>query len=185
MARDLSKEGSKIKVRRLIAMEPPGLVDKMTIKQLFDFGVVEGVTDAINAEVRIKSVVTEPFPTVQKGAAPLEFAPSLSRLQFTPEDLAEIKVDEFQIWFGGDSSVTGPKAIEMALKVKEIREKTGQTPLEVVIVDGAGHDFPFTFAEGVTDYSIGKDAVKEGITHFNQDELDNSAVRNMIRRAAA
>ncbi len=189
MAIDLSSviKYSKLKIRKLIAIEPTGIIPKKIPKQLFDFGVVEGIRSTVNAENRIKSVISQPFPTVSEPVSPIKLAPSLSRQQFTLEDLVGIgDVDEFQIWLGGKSAITGRKTLDAVLKARELRiaSRPNEPALKVVVVDEVGHDFPFVYAEGVVDHSIGEDAPKEGVTYLNSKELDNSAVRNLIRRAA-
>lgn len=174
---------SGYEVNDLIVMEPPTVIHKGTLKQLADFGVIEGIPAVLNAEDRLKTVLSDrPEVTgVLKGTERV-MVPLLAKKQIDDEKLQRINPKgRYQVWLGGDSAITGEKTEQAFVDAEKgrIAANPDASPLEVYRIEGVGHGV-ITHSMGMTAEMISEERPAETVTILKGSDLDNSAAAAIV-----
>ncbi len=175
-----SDPASKGRINDLIIVDPPSLHDRNSWKMaLYDYGLMEGVVEGLDREIRIKAEQSERpdlDATMGRGGgwleAPFLWAPILAKGQITKDKLLRINPKgKFQVWIAEKSRVTGEKAKKIILDAENSRMAANPdfSPMKLMFAKGLHHNDLFSRL-GVASY-ITKEKDPEG-TLINIDEKD-------------
>ncbi len=176
-------------IEDLIVVEPPSVIKKSSAKFLIDYGLRESPRALVNAEERIKVAVgenaRENVATLTK--TPFVVTPILAKELIPQKKLRRIRPHgRFQVWFGGDSSVTGRKTREAFLEAESARrDDPNASPLEMYVIKGGRHQSPIVHSGGVTAVITAKERPSQTVTTLAQEDLDNSAAASILNNLTA
>ncbi len=174
-----------LNIQDLIIIEPPTVIGKNTLKQLFDFGVMEGVPAILNAEDRAKVVLSESPELAQRAkGTDVVLAPILARKQITQEQLQAINPHgRYQVWFGENSAITGEKTREEFVRAEAARSANPNTsPIEMYVIKGGRHGSAVVHSQGVASVITAKQRPPQMISKLDINSLENSAAAFILNR---
>lgn len=170
----------------ITVIEPPTVIEKHTLEQLFDFGVREGIPAILDAEARTKVVLSESPELAQRiKGADLALAPILARRQITKEKLRMINPHgKYRLILGEKSSITGRETFEEFVKAEDARLAANPeaSPIEIYIIQGGAHGSAVIHSEGVVSQIISSEKPRPGITNVSINSLENSAAALILNR---
>lgn len=174
-----------LNIQDLIIIEPPTVIAKNTLKQLFDFVVREGVPATVNAEERAKVVLSESPELAQRAkGTDTVLSPILARRQITQEQLQAINPHgRYQVWFGENSVITGEKTQEEFVRAEAARSDNPDTsPIKMYVIKGGRYGSPVVHAQGVASVITAKQRPQQMITRLDTNSLENSAAAFILNR---
>lgn len=174
-----------LNIQNLTVIEPPTVINKNTLHQLFDFGVIEGVPAILNAEERAKVVLSESPELAQRAkGTDMVLAPILARRQITQEQLQAINPHgRYQVWFGENSAITGEKTREEFVRAEAARSANpNMSPIEMYVIKGGRHGSAVVHSQGVASVITAKQRPPQMISKLDINSLENSAAAFILNR---
>jgi hypothetical protein len=180
IASDPELEGLK----DLVVLEPMGIEDKGFAKLAREavFGYMARDT-LPSSEARIKNMQQGAEAGQGSIGLMLITANILSKKLYKPEKLKEINPKgRFQVWAGTQSSYVNKRIAEDVFQeTEQLRQAKNPdaSPLEFYEVKGGDHNFPITYALGLSKM-ITAEKPKESLIHVKKKDFEDSAMLGII-----